>query len=121
MFVFRFVDTKGRLIIASLIAIVVYLLTFPLKTGLRISLAYDLAVASFLALHAYRINRITAQDIQDYYQDREPSNRYVVMTAVVFSSLSMAGVGFMTEMSKYWTPFHKKLHTASSLLAIVKE
>jgi len=43
--IFRFVDLKRRLIIASLIAIAVYLLTFPLKTGLRISLAYDLAVA----------------------------------------------------------------------------
>ena len=67
-FIFRFVDTKRRLTIASLIAIAVYLLTFPLETGLRISLAYDVAVASFLALHAYRINRITAQDIQDYYK-----------------------------------------------------
>ena len=65
--VFRFVDTKGRLAIASLIAIAVYVLTFPLGTGLRILLAYDLAVASFLALHAYRINRISAQDIQNYY------------------------------------------------------
>ena len=117
--IFLFIDPKRRLMIASLIAIAVYVLTFRLETGLRISLAYDLAVASFLALHAYRINRITAQDIQDYYHDREPSNRYVVMTAVVFSSLSMAGVAFMSDMSRYWTPFHKKLHTASSLLAIV--
>lgn len=118
-FIFRFVDPKGRLAIASLIAIAVYLLTFPLETGLRISLAYDLAIASFLALHAYRINRITAQDIQDYYQDREPSNRFVVTTAVVFSSLSMVGVGFMADISKNWTSLHKKLHTVSSLVAIV--
>ena len=66
--VFRFIDPKGRLTTASLIAVAVYLLTFPLETGLRISLAYDVAVASFLALHAYRINRITAQDIQNFYQ-----------------------------------------------------
>ena len=118
-FIFRFVDPKGRLAIASLIAIAVYLLTFRLETGRRITLAYDLAVASFLALHAYRINRITAQDIQDYYQDREPTNSFVVMTAVVFSSLSMAGVGFMTDMSKNWTPLHKNIHTISSLVAIV--
>src|SRR5271157_2400556 len=108
--IFRFVYPKGRLAIASLIAIVVYLVTFQLETGLRISLAYDLAVGSFLALHAYRINRITAQDIQDYYQDREPSNSFVVMTAVVFSSLSMAGVGFMADISKNWTPLHKRIH-----------
>jgi uncharacterized membrane protein len=41
------------------------------------------------------------------------------MTAVVFSSLSMAGVGFMSDISKTWTPLHKSLHTVSSLLAIV--
>jgi uncharacterized membrane protein len=117
--VFRFVDTKGRLAIASLIAIAVYVLTFPLGTGLRISLAYDLAVASFLALHAYRINRISAQDIQNYYQDREPSNRFVIIAAVVFSALSLAAVGLMTHMSKNWSPFHQNLHTAASLLAIV--
>ncbi len=117
--IFRLVDPRGRLLIASLIAIAVYLLTFPLEIGLRVSLAYDLGVASFLVLHTYRINRITAQDIRDYYQDREPSNIYVVITAVLFSSFSLAGVGYMTEMSRYWTPFHKKLHTASSLLAIV--
>ncbi len=115
----RFVEPKVLVAIASLLALVVYLLTFPLEMGLRISLAYDLAVATFLALHAHRINRITAQDMRDYYQDREPSNRFVVMTAVVFSSLSMAGVGFMVDMSKNWTPLHKRIHTVSSLLAIV--
>jgi uncharacterized membrane protein len=60
---FPFIDRRGRLAIAWLFAIVGYLLTFPLEWGLRISLAYDLAVALFLALHAYRINGITAQDI----------------------------------------------------------
>ena len=95
--IFRFIDPKGRLTIASLIAIAVYLLAFPFETGLRISLAYDVAVAAFLALHTYRINRITAQDIQHYYQDREPSNSFVVVTAVVFSSLSLVGVGFMSR------------------------
>ena len=118
-FRFLFVDPTGRLAIAVLIAIGVYLLTFRLETGLRISLAYDVSVASFLALHAYRINRITAQDMQDYYQDREPSNRFVVFAAAVFSTLSMAGVAFMADISKNWSPFHKRLHTVSSLLAIV--
>jgi uncharacterized membrane protein len=82
-----FVDRRGRLAIAWLFAIVVYLLTFPLEWGLRISLAYDLAVALFLALHAYRINGITAQDMRHYYHDREPSNHFVVIAAVVFSTL----------------------------------
>ena len=117
--IFGFVDPKGRLIIASLIAVAVYLVTFQLETGLRISLAYDVAVATYLALHASRISRITAHDIQDYYQDREPSNGFVVITAVIFSSLSMAGVGFMADLSKNWTPLHKNIHTVSSLLAIV--
>ncbi|MDR3639584.1 MAG: DUF1345 domain-containing protein [Isosphaeraceae bacterium] len=115
----RFVDPKGRLAIASLIAVVVYLVTFALETGLRVALAYDVAMASFLALHAYWINRLTPQDVQEYYQDREPSHRYVVVTAVVFSSLSMVGVGLMADLSKNWGPLHKNIHTACSLLAIV--
>lgn len=113
------VDPMGRLAIASLIAMVVYLVTFPLETGLRISLAYDVGVASFLAQYTYRINRITAQDMQDYYQDREPSSRFVLIAAAVFSTLSMAGVGLMADISKNWSPLHRKLHTLTSLLAIV--
>src|SRR5262245_9574788 len=86
---YRLASPKGRLTIASLIAIVVYFLTIRWETGLRISLAYDLGVFTFLALQAYRISRITAQDIEDYYQDREPSNSLIVLAALVFSSLSM--------------------------------
>ena len=63
---FRLSDQKWALAIASLIAIVVYLLAFSLKTAMRIGLAYDLAVATFLALQVYRISRITAQDMRDY-------------------------------------------------------
>lgn len=118
-FLFRVFNPRGRFSIAALIAVVVYVLTSPLETVLRITLAYDVAVASLLALDAYRINRITAQDIQDYYQDREPSNRFVIITAVLFSSLSMAGVGSMADLSSHWSPLHQHLHTAASLLAIV--
>lgn len=117
--VLRFVDPKRRLAIASLTAIAVYLATFPLETGLRIALAYDVAVASFLGLYANRINRITARDVQDYYQHRQPSRGILVSTAMVFSTLSMAGVGLMTDISKNWNPLQKNLHTACSLVAIV--
>ncbi len=108
-FVFRFIDPNRRLTIATLIAIAVYALTFALETGLRVSLAYDVAVAAFLTLHAYRINRITAQGIQNYYQNRQPSNGFVVMTALVFSILSMVGVGIMADISKKWTPLQQNL------------
>ena len=97
---FRLSDQKGRVTIASLIAIVAYLLAFPFETGLRIALAYVLAVFTFLAMQAYRISGITAQDIQDYYQDREPSSIFVVIAAVIFSSLSMAGVGLCADISE---------------------
>ena len=115
----QFIAPMGRLAIASLIAAVVYLLTFGLETGLRVTLAYDVAVASFLALNAYWINRVTAQDVQDYYRDREPSDRFVVVAAVVFSSLSMISVGLMADVSVTWGPVHRSIHTGCSLLAIV--
>jgi len=116
---FRLADQKWALAIASLIAIVAYLLAFPLRTGLRIGLAYDLAVSTFLGLQAYRISRITAQDMQDYYENREPSSRFIVMVAVLFSSLSLVGVGFMVDVSKNWSPIHAQMHTGLSLLAVV--
>jgi len=49
-------------------------------------------------LHANRINQFTGQDIQDYYEDWEPSNRFVVVAAVLFSAFSMAGVGLTKGM-----------------------
>jgi uncharacterized membrane protein len=117
---FRLSNQKGRVPIAFLVAIMVYLLTFPLETGLRISLAYDLGVFTLLALQAYRFSRITAQDIQDYFQDREPSSRLIVLAAVVFSGLSMAGVGVMADFSRSWPPLQAHIHTAALLLAIVE-
>ena len=117
--VFRFINPQGRLTIATLIAIAVYVLTFRLETGLRISLAYDVSVASFLALHAYRINRITARTSGTITRIGSRVTRFVIITAVLFSVLSLAGVGFMADISKNWTPLHQNIHTASSLLAIV--
>jgi uncharacterized membrane protein len=118
-FLFRLFEPKRRLALALVIAVAVYQITFPLETGLRIALAYDLAGAAFLAQQAYRINRITAQDIQNYYQEREPSNRFIIIAAVVFSTLSLAGIGLMVNISKSWSPLHQNIHTACSLLAIV--
>lgn len=110
---------RGRLAIASAIAAAVYLATFALETGLRILLAYDAAIASFLALHAYWINRLTAQEVQQHYRGREPSHRFVVIAAVVFSSLSMLSVGLMADISKDWGPLQRHIHTACCLAAIV--
>jgi uncharacterized membrane protein len=116
---FRLSQLKGRVTIAVLLAIVTYLLTFPLETGLRILLTYDLWVATYLALLLYRVSNVTAKDLQDFYEDREPSNRLVIVGVVLFSSLSMIGVGLMANISKNWPPIQAYMHTASSLLAIV--
>jgi uncharacterized membrane protein len=118
-FFFRLLNLRGRLIVALFLALVVYLVTFPLETGLRITLTYDVSVAVFLAMHAYQINRITAQEIQNIYEDQEPSSKFIVGAAVVFSALSMVGVALMADISRNWTPLLKGLHTVSSLLAIV--
>jgi uncharacterized membrane protein len=109
----------GRLVIAALISVAVYLLTFPLETGLRVTLAYDLSVGSFLALEAFRISSISAEGIKDYYQNREPSSRIIIIGALVFCTLSMAGVASMADISRNWGPIQRSIHTCSSLLAIV--
>jgi uncharacterized membrane protein len=116
---FRLAELRVRLAIAVLAAVMTYVLTFPLEMGLRIGLAYDLSVAMYLALLLYRVTNITAQDLKDFYEDREPSNWLVIVGVVVFSSLSMASVGLMVDISKNWPPFQAKLHTALSLVAIV--
>ena len=110
---------RGRFAIASTIAAAVYVATFALETGLRVLLAYDVAVASFLALHAYWINRVTAEQVQEHYRGRDPSNRFVVIAALVFSSLSLLSIGLMADISKRWGPLQQHVHTACCLLAIV--
>jgi uncharacterized membrane protein len=116
---FRLSDQKGRVTIALLAAVVTYVLTFRLEIGLRIAIAYDFSVATYLVLLAYRINNITAEDLKDFYEDREPSSRLARFGVVLFSSLSMAGVGLMADMSRNWPPIQAKMHTAFCLLAIV--
>ena len=116
---FRLSKLKGRVTIAILLGVLTYLLTFPLENGLRVLLAYDFWVATYLGLLLYRVSNITAEDLKDFYEDREPSSRIAIVGVLAFSSLSMAGVGLMADISKNWPPIQANLHTAFSLLAIV--
>jgi uncharacterized membrane protein len=116
---FRLSNFKGRLAIAVLLAAATFFLTFPLEIVLRIGLAYDLSVAAYLALLLYRVRKIIAEDLKEFYEDREPSSWLAMVGVVAFSSLSMASVGLMLDISKSWSPIQAKLHSALSLLAIV--
>jgi uncharacterized membrane protein len=116
---FRLSELRLRLAIAALAAVVTYLLTFPLEIGLRIVLSYDVSVAVYLALLLYRVSKIAAKDLKEYYEDREPSSWLAIFAVIVFSSLSMASVGLMVDISKNWPLVQAKLHTALSLVAIV--
>jgi uncharacterized membrane protein len=116
---YRLSELKARVTIAVLLAIGTYFLTFPLEVGLRILLAYDLSVATYLALLLYRVQIITAEDLKDLYEYLEPSSRLAMVGVVIFCSLSMVGVGLMVDISKSRPPIQAKLHTAFSLLAIV--
>lgn len=114
---FRLSDLKGRVSIATLLAIAIFLLSVPLEMGLRAALAYDFAVSSFLALLGYRINQISAVEVKNYYAGREPTSRSALIVAMVFSSLSMAGVALILD-TQNWDPLQAGLHSFFSLLAI---
>jgi uncharacterized membrane protein len=116
---FRLSGLKGRVTIALLVAIATHVLTFRLEIGLRIAMAYDFGVATYLVLLAYRINNISAEDLKNFYEDREPSGRLAILGVLLFSSLSMAGVGLMADISQNWPPIQAHMHTAFCLLAIV--
>jgi uncharacterized membrane protein len=115
---FRLSELKRRATIAILLAIVTYLLTFPLEIGLRIGLAYDFSLATYLALLLYRVSNITAENLKDFYEEREPSSGLALVGVVVFCGLSMVSVGLMVNMSKNWSPIQANMHTAFLLLAI---
>ena len=115
---FRLSDLKGRVTIATLLAITIFLATAPLEMGLRLALAYDVSVASFLGLLTYRINQISAVEVKNYYAGREPTSRYALIAAMVFSGLSMASVALMVDISSHWDRLQAGLHTFFSLLAI---
>ncbi len=101
------------------VAVASYLVAFPLETALRLVLGYDSGVATFLAIQVYHITQVSAQEVRDYYESREPSNRIVIIGAVVFSGLSIVCVGMMANVSQNWGAVEAGLHTAGSLLAIV--
>ena len=97
---FRWTATPVRLTAAALVGLAAYALSFPLETELRILLAYDLAMSTYLARLAVRMAHADAAATRELVENKETSNATVLTVAAVLSGCSLAGVGFMLHRSQ---------------------
>jgi hypothetical protein len=85
MNVFRWTSTRGRLIAAGLVGFAVFCFSFTLDVGLRILLAYDLSVSTYLAFLAVRMANADGEATRDLAEKKETSNRLVLTLAGLLS------------------------------------
>ena len=114
----QWTSTRVRLIAGGLAGTIVYLLSFPLEFDLRVLLAYDLAIITYLTIFIVRMTNANGASTRDLAEKEDASNLAILIVAGVMSILSLAGVGMMLYRSKNWTPLLANLHLGLSLLAV---
>jgi len=116
--VFQWTAMRVRLIAAFLMGLAVFVLSDRLFPDLRFLLAYDLAVATYLALLVVRFIHADETATRDLAERKEKSYSALLALAAIISGCSLAGVGFMIHRSKHWTPLMANVHVGLSLLAV---
>lgn len=115
---FRWTSPRVRLYAATLVGIAALGTTFALELDLRILLAYDLAISTYMALLVVRMASADGEATRDLAEKKETSNRLVLTLAGLLSACSLAGVALMLHRSKNWTPLMTSIHLGLSLLAV---
>lgn len=115
---FQWTSTRVRLTAGALVGVATFELSFPLETDLRLLLAYDLALVTYLALFAVRMANADGAATRELAEKKETSNAAVLTLAAILSGCSLAGVGLMLHRSKNWTPLLANVHLGLSLLAV---
>ena len=115
---FQWTATRIRLTAAALVGMAVFELSFPLELDLRILLAYDLAISTYLAFLVVRMANADGAATRELAEKKETSNATVLALAAILSGCSLAGVGLMLHRSKNWTALMANAHLGLSLFAV---
>src|SRR5262245_39043083 len=91
--VFQWTATKIRFVAASIVGCVAFVLAFALEIDTRILLAYDLAIATYLAFLIVRMSCADGAETGELAAKKETSNKAVLTLAAILSACSLAGVG----------------------------
>ena len=109
---------RVRLFAAILIAIAILSLTWPFGNELRVLLAYDIGMATYIALIVVRMVLADAESTRMIAEKKEHQNLLVLVLAVILTACSLVGVGMMLYRSRQWSPLIANLNLAVSLLAV---
>lgn len=115
---FRWTSPNWRLAYGALVGMGVYLATSPLVIDLRVLLAYDSALLTYLAFLARRISCADGATTQVLAQLKDASNALILIVAGLFSACSLAGVALMLHRSKDDVPLLANVQLGLSLLAV---
>ena len=95
---FQWTSTRIRLIAAGLVGIFVFGFSFMLETDLRILLAYDLAISTYLGILLVRIANADGETTRDLAESKEGQFQIIVhltpgvATARIISAAPRSGL-----------------------------
>lgn len=115
---FRWSSPTWRLVFGALVGIAVYVATMPLVIDLRVLLAYDAALLTYLAILTRRISCADGETTRVLAELKDASNALILILAGMFSACSLAGVGLMLHRSKDDVPLMANVQLGLSLLAV---
>lgn len=118
MSVIAWTDIRMRFVAAGFTGSVAYAVSFSLHTDLRIAIAYDLAIATYLLILVARMSCADGETTRDLAEKKESSNWAILMLAGLLSLLSLCGIGLMLHRSQDLSPAVTSLRLGSSLVAV---
>jgi len=115
---FKWTAPRVRLSAAANSGMAAVALSFSLETELRMLLAYDSAICTYLVILVVRIANADGEATRDLAEKKETTNAMVLALAAILSGCSLGAVGLLLHRSKDWTPLLANTNLGLSLLAI---
>jgi uncharacterized membrane protein len=116
----KHLDAKPRLVIAILVAVLIYLLLPQwMHLATRIIFAWDIGVIIFLTLVWLMMIKATTQKMQRYSQRQDESRWTILIVVVAAACASLLAIGFMLSGNKAISAQILRLHIILTLVTIV--
>lgn len=116
----KHLDAKPRLLIAILVAVLIYLLLPQwMHLSTRIIVAWDIGAIIFLTLVWLMMIKATTRKMQRYSQRQDESRWTILIVVVAAACASLLAIGFMLSGNKAISAQILRLHIILTLVTIV--
>lgn len=116
--VFRCTAARVRLVASLLLGGIVLFFSRGADGDLEILLTYDVAVGTYLGMLLVRMAHADPEETRDLAEEKETTNRLILLAAAGVSAASLTGVALLLHRSQNWSPWITRLHVALSVVAV---